>query len=240
MIFSVEGQIATIRLNRPAEHNRIEPADLDALIGHISAVNANRELRVLILASTGKTFSSGFHLAAIGTGAPERFQDAADALASCRAVTIAAIQGNVYGGAADLALACDFRIGVETMELMVPAVKLGIPYYPSAVERFMHRVEPRAAKRILILCETLKAAELLESGYLDEIASADSLDARVAELAAKIAGLAPLAAQAIKAQLNRFDRGAAEEAVRACLASEDHKEGLAAWVEKRTARFKGA
>jgi len=240
MIFSIDGHIATIRLNRPEEHNRIEPADLDALAQHIGTVNENRHVRVLILASTGKTFSSGFHLGAIGAGAPARFQEAADALASCRALTIAALQGNVYGGAVDLALACDFRIGVEGIEALVPAVKLGIPYYPSAIERLMHRVSPNAVKRILLLCEKTGARELLDCGYLDEIVAREQLNPRVAEFARQIAALAPLAAQAIKAQLNRFDRATAEEAVRVCLASEDHKEGLAAWMEKRTARFTGS
>ena len=240
MILTIDGHVATIRLNRPQEHNRIEPADLDTMIGHVVEVNANRDVRVVVLASTGRTFSSGFHLGAIGAGAPLRFQEAADALASARAVTIAALQGNVHGGAVDLALCCDFRIGVEGMTAMVPAVKLGIPYYPSAVERFRQRVLPATAKRILILCEKVGWAELVASGYLDEALERERLDARVAELAAQIAGLAPMAAQALKAQFHRFDRGSAEEAVRRCLASADHREGLAAWMEKRTARFEGA
>jgi enoyl-CoA hydratase len=237
MIFSIDGPVATLRFNRPEEHNRIEPADLDELARHIAAVNENRELRVLILASTGKTFSSGFHLGAIAAGAPQRFEQVADALASCRVPSIAAIQGSVYGGAADLALACDFRIGAEHIELMVPAVRLGIPYYPSAIERFTNRVTPNAVKRILLLCEKLNAKELLDCGYLDQLTA--NVDARAAEMAASLGALAPMAAQAIKAQLNRFDRISAAQAVRACLASHDHKEGLAAWMEKRTARFTG-
>ncbi|HWZ33193.1 MAG TPA: enoyl-CoA hydratase/isomerase family protein [Bryobacteraceae bacterium] len=240
MIFTVDAHVATIRLDRPQEHNRIEPSDLDALAGHIAVVNDNRDIRVLVLASTGKTFSSGFHLGAIEAGAPQRFEEVANALAACRVPSIAAIQGSVYGGAADLALACDFRIGVDGIELMVPAVRLGIPYYPGAIERFINLVTPNAAKRILLACERLDAQELLDCGYLDQIVARETLDARVAELAANLASLAPLAAQAVKAQLNRFDRAAAAEAVRACLASQDHKEGLAAWIEKRTARFTGA
>ena len=236
MIFSIDGAIATIRLNRPAEHNRIEPADLDDLSRHIAEVNANHEIRALILASTGKTFSSGFHLGAIQQGAPEKFEQTADALAACRVPTIAAIQGSVYGGAADLALACDFRIATEHIHLMVPAAMLGIPYYPSAIERFIHRVAPGTVKRILLLCEKITARELLESGYLDEIT--DQLEKRVASLAAHLTVMAPMAVQAIKAQLNHFDRAAAAEAVRACLASADHIEGLSAWTQKRTANFK--
>ncbi len=238
MIYSVDGHVARLRLNRPAEHNRIEPEDLDLLISQVAQVNADRNVRVLILESTGKTFSSGFHLGAIGHGAPQRFEEAADALAWCRVPTIAAIQGNVYGGAADLALACDFRIGAPGIELMVPAVKLVIPYYPSAIERFLNRLGPQAVKRILILCDRVNAQQLLDWSYLDEIT--EDVCARATALAAQLESLAPLAVQAIKAQLNRFDRASASEALKACLASDDHKEGLAAWTEKRTARFTGA
>ena len=238
MIFSIEGAIATIRLNRPAEHNRIEPADLDELALRIAEINENRDIRALIFGSTGKTFSSGFHLGAIAHGAPQRFEEVADALASCRVPTVAAIQGPVYGGAADLALACDFRIGTEHIHLMVPAVLLGIPYYPGAIERFINRVAPGTVKRILLLCEKVGARDLLESGYLDEIAAGAQLDQRVTDLATHLSVMAPIAVQAVKAQLNRFDRAAAAEAVRLCLASRDHIEGLTAWTEKRTAAFK--
>lgn len=237
MILSIDGHVATVRFNRPEQHNRIEPADLDTLIDHVAAVNENRDVRALILASTGKTFSSGFHLGAIASGAPQRFEEAADALANCRVPTIAAIQGSVYGGAVDLALACDFRVGADHIELMLPAIRLGIPYYPSAIERLKARLTPGAAKRILMLAQKLSARELVDCGYLDEMVAADQVEARASELAERLASMAPAALQAVKAQLNRFDREQAAEAVRACLASEDHKEGLKAWMEKRTPRF---
>jgi len=243
MKFEVDGRIATIRFNRPEAHNRIEPSDLDELEAHLQIVEERREIRVLILASTGKTFSAGFHLGSIGAGAPGRFEAAADALANCRVPSIAALQGNVYGGAADLALACDFRIGVESMELMVPPVRLGIPYYASGIERFATRLSLGAAKRIFLLCETLDAQELLEIGYLDQVVLADGLETRVAELAGALASGAPLAMEAMKRLLNdaacsRLDRNAAAQAMRECLASEDHKEGLAAMLEKRSPDFR--
>ncbi len=242
MNFVAEGPVATIRFSRPEERNRIEPADLVELQSHLRAVEERREIRVLILASTGKTFSAGFHLGAIGAGAPGRFEAAADALAACRVPSIAALQGNVYGGAADLALACDFRIGVESVELMVPPVRLGIPYYASGIERFVARLPLGAAKRIFLAGETLSAPELLKIGYLDEIVAADALESHVASLAAKLASGAPLAMEAMKKLLNdaacsRFDRNAAAQALLDCLASADHQEGLAAMIEKRTPDF---
>lgn len=239
----INGHVATIRLSRAEEHNRIQPEDLDALSSHLRAIDQERAVRVLILASTGQTFSSGFHLGAIGASAPKRFEQTADLLANCRVPSIAALQGGVFGGAADLALACDFRIGVEGIELMVPAARLGIPYYPSGVERFVTRLGMSAAKRILLSCEKLDARELLEAGFLDVIVLKDDLEASVAELAGTLAAQAPMATQALKKMLNeaavaRLDRLAAAKLASACLDSAELKEGLAAWIEKRKPDFK--
>jgi len=243
MIVAVDGPIATIRLNRPEQRNRIEPADLDELASHLDAIDRRPEVRVLILASTGKTFSAGFHLGAIDAEAPARFEQVADALASCRMPSIAALQGSVYGGAADLALACDFRVGVAGMKLLVPPARLGIPYYASGIERFVNRLSLGAAKRILLGCETIEAGALLEIGYLDEVVEADSLEARVAERAQALASHAPLAMEAMKRMLNdaarsKLDRESASRAIRDCLSSADHREGLEALSAKRIPNFR--
>jgi enoyl-CoA hydratase len=244
MIFSRDGALATVRLNRPEDHNRITPQDLDELAAHLGSVDADREIRALVLASSGKTFSAGFHIGEIATGAHQRFESTADALAHCRVPTIAALQGNVYGGAADLALACDFRIGVETMELMVPPARLGIPYYSSGIERFVTRLAPGAARRILLAAETFHARELAAIGFLDEVTTHEQLESRVAALAAKLAAHAPLAMEAMKRILNsvecgQLDRASAARAIENCLVSDDHREALAAWNEKRAPLFRG-
>jgi len=242
MIFSLDGAVATIRFHRPEEHNRIEPADLEELAAHLDEVNRRREIRVLILASSGKTFSSGFHLGAIGEDAPARFEQVADALASCRVPSIAALQGSVYGGAADLALACDFRVGVEGMHLTVPPARLGIPFYASGVQRLVSRLSLPTARRILLGCETLDSAALLAAGFLDEIVPAAELEARVGERARRLAANAPLAMEAMKRMLNeaasgRLDREQAARSLAECLVSRDHREGLAAWNEQREPHF---
>ena len=121
-LVSVADGRALVRLNRPREHNRLEPADLAVLRETFDRIDADMSVRVLMLTGTGKSFSSGFHIGALadrlaGRGAPDEDRDAferiVDRLETLRVPTIAALNGSVYGGATDLALACDFRIGVE-------------------------------------------------------------------------------------------------------------------------------
>ena len=139
---------AVVRLNRPREHNRLEPADLTLLQDTFGRVDADPTIRVLILTGTGKSFSSGFHIGALadrlaGKGGADEdrdgFERMVDRLEALRVPTIAALNGSVYGGATDLALACDFRIGVEGMRLLMPAARLGIVYYESGIRRYVTR-----------------------------------------------------------------------------------------------------
>src|SRR5205085_5774319 len=130
-----------------------------------------------ILTGTGKSFSSGFHIGALadrlaGKGRAEEdrdgFERMVDRLEALRVPTIAALNGSVYGGATDLALACDFRIGVEGMRLAMPAARLGIVYYASGIERYVSRLGIAAAKKMFMTAQPIETAELLRIGYLDE------------------------------------------------------------------------
>lgn len=252
-ILTVEGAVATIRLNRPRVHNRIEPADLAALLAHVAAIDADPTIRVAILTGTGKSFSSGYHLGDLAErpgaevtareGAPS-FEGVCDALENLRVPLIARINGGVYGGATDLALCCDFRIGVETAEMQMPAARLGIHYYPSGLLRYASRLGHNAAKRLFLTAERIPAAEMLAIGYLTEMVPAAELDSRVAALARRIAGLAPLAVQGVKRSLNEIARGAFDRAGAAARAeasqrSADLQEGLRAFREKREPVFTG-
>ncbi|MGH7126307.1 MAG: enoyl-CoA hydratase/isomerase family protein, partial [Stellaceae bacterium] len=125
-LLEVAGDRATIRLNRPRHRNRIERADVDVLLGLLASVEGNPDLRVLVLTGSGSMFCAGYDLGALKTEAadsvttdpgPDLFERMVDRLEDLRIPTICALNGSVYGGATDMALACDFRIGVEGMEL---------------------------------------------------------------------------------------------------------------------------
>src|SRR5277367_5204584 len=211
---------AIVRLNRPRQHNRLEPRDLAVLEEVFARADADPSIRVLVLTGGGKSFSSGFHIGALAdrlagneSGAEDRdaFERTVDRLESLRVPTIAALQGSVYGGATDLALACDFRIGVEGMRMLMPAARLGIIYYPSGIERYVSRLGVAAAKRLFLLAEPIEAEEMRRIGYLDEIVPAEVLEARVDALVATLAANAPIALAGLKQAINgtaagRLDR----------------------------------
>ncbi|HVH78361.1 MAG TPA: enoyl-CoA hydratase/isomerase family protein [Stellaceae bacterium] len=244
---------ATITLNRPREHNRIEPSDLAVLRETFDRIDREPGVRVLVLTGTGKSFSSGYHIGALlerkaGTPEPgqadDTFETVVNRLETLRVPTIAALQGSVYGGATDLALACDFRIGVGGMRMLMPAARLGIIYYPSGIERYVSRLGVGAAKRLFLTAEPIDAEEMQRIGYLDEIVPAPQLAARVDALAAALAANAPLALGGLKRAINevaagRLDRNALAEARARAAASADHDEALRAWSEKRKPVFKG-
>jgi len=128
-IVTVADGCAVVRLNRPREHNRLEPSDLVALQETFARIDTDPSIRVLVLTGSGKSFSSGFHIGALADrlagkiedGHRDEFERTVDRLEALRIPTIAALNGSVYGGATDLALACDFRIGVEGMRRPVSA-----------------------------------------------------------------------------------------------------------------------
>ena len=207
-----------------------------------------------MLRSSGKTFSAGFDIGSIGVtsiddpsgskAAPLIFERVVNRLERLRVPTIAAIQGNVFGGAADLALACDFRIGVDTMKLRVPAALLGVHYYASGLRRFVNRIGLPAAKRVFLLTETLDAQELYRVGYLDKVVPADSLDDAVDGYAKQIAELAPIAIKGMKRALNEVSRAeldleATNAAIEQAMRSADLKAGLAAWARREKPWFSG-
>jgi enoyl-CoA hydratase len=245
---------ATIRLNRPREHNRLEPDDLAVLRETFTRIDHDPSVRVLVLTGTGKSFSSGYHIGAllerhaekspVRSNSDDTFEIVVNRLEALRVPTIAALQGSVYGGATDLALACDFRIGVEGMRMLMPAARLGIIYYPSGIERYVSRLGVAAAKRLFLLAEPIEAEEMRRIGYLDEIVPTEGLEARVDALVAALAANAPLALAGLKRAINetaagRLDRDALAEARAHSSASEDHAEALKAWSEKRKPVFRG-
>lgn len=243
---TVDGALARLTLRRPRQANRLTVGDLGVLRELIEHVNADVAVRVLVLAGEGRHFCSGFDLEALASvDAGARFGDLADALEAARPITIARLHGGVHGGAADLALACDFRLGAPACELFVPAARLGLHFYGSGLARFVSRLGLATAKRVLLAGRTLDAQALQACGYLDELlADLPDLDAAVAHLAADLLAMAPLALLPMKQHLNALSAGRLNPAqlaadIARARDSHDLGEGQAAWRAKRRPRFEG-
>jgi len=245
---AIAGRIATITLRRPSVANRLELDDLATLRKLIAEVNATPEVIVLRLKAQGRHFCSGFNIGNLengGSQAGQVFEALAGEIEAARPVTIAVLQGGVYGGGTDLALACDFRIGVRDCEMVVPAVRLGLHFYRGGMERYVARLGLATAKRILLMAEKCTADTMLSTGYLDRLVdSQEDLVSAVDHLSLSLAGMAPLALLGMKKHLNRIATGtldAAEVArdIAAADASEDVREGALAWKERRAAVFRG-
>jgi enoyl-CoA hydratase len=246
-----EGQgHATLTLNRARHLNRLHREDLLVLQAHLTTLAADPTLRVVVLTGHGRAFCAGFNLHELGEGSasadadPQLFEHTVNALEALPVPTIARLNGGVFGGATDLALACDFRIGVEGMQLRMPAARLGLHYYAAGLQRYVSRLGLAAAKRLFLLGQVHEAAELLALGYLDQLVPPATLDDAVQALAQPLLQGAPLALRGMKQSLNDIARGNADAATlaaraQACAASADLQEGLQAWAARRTPRFTG-
>jgi enoyl-CoA hydratase len=251
-LLDISGARATIRLNRPKHHNRLEADDLGVLLKLFEQVEADPALRVLVLTGTGgRTFSSGYDLGSVAEravsakeeqSAGSAFEVVVNRLEDLSVPTICRLNGSVYGGSTDLALACDFRIGVDTAEMFMPAAKLGLHYYKSGIERYVSRLGVDNAKMLFLTAQKIAAPDMLRIGYLTAMVPPEALDEEVDKLANVLAGNAPQAMAGMKRAINEFARGkldelAADQRHRESMRGAEIKEGIRARAEKRAPKF---
>ncbi|MBV9396146.1 MAG: enoyl-CoA hydratase/isomerase family protein [Methylobacteriaceae bacterium] len=251
-VLAIEGSRATVRLNRPRQLNKITPDDIGALLDAFDTIERQEAVRVVILTGTGRAFSGGYDLADIAERQKQPsqqpttragFEALANRIEDFPLPTICRLNGGVYGGSTDLALACDFRIGIEACEMLMPAARLGLHYYPSGIRRYVSRLGVGAAKKLFLTAQKIDAAEMLRIGYLDAVVPADQLDSRVDALADILAANAPKVLRGMKAAINEiardaFDADAARSRHQESTRGREIKEGLAAFKEKRSPDFR--
>ena len=247
IVLAVEGHIARITLNRPDRHNALEAEDIELFRSSLATVEADEDVRVLVLTGAGPdTFCAGASLKQLHTGhmSGAVFDTLTDDLASLRVPTVCAINGGVYGGGAEIALCCDFRVGVTTTRLSVPAARLGLCYPLGGLRRYVARLGLDTAKRILVANEEMTAVELLGIGFLHRMVEPERLDSEATAFAERLASMAPLAVQGMKRILGdiadgNLDDEAARDTIDACMTSEDLREGLRAQRAGEEPRFQG-
>jgi len=245
------GARATIRLNRPNHLNRLQADDLDVLLNLFAEIEAEPSIRVLVLTGTGRAFSAGYDLNSVAERAASEveqksagsaFEAMVNRLEDIGIPTICRLNGGVYGGSTDLALACDFRIGVDSCEMFMPAARLGLHYYKSGIARYVARLGLDNAKRLFLTAERIGAAEMLRIGYLTAMVPAEALDEEVGRLADILAGNAPVAMRGMKRTIHEIARGqldeeAADRRHRESMRGDEIREGIKAFSEKRPPRF---
>jgi enoyl-CoA hydratase/carnithine racemase len=250
-LLEISGARATVRLNRPKHLNRLQNEDLGHLMKLFDRIEADPAIRVMVLTGTGRAFSAGYDLNSVAdraTSASEEpsagsaFEVVVNRLEDLGVPTICRLNGGVYGGSTDLALACDFRIGVDTSEMFMPAARLGLHYYKSGIARYVARLGLDNAKKLFLTAQKITAPEMLRIGYLTAMVPQESLDEEVDRLATILAGNAPQAMRGMKRAINEFSRGKLDEEDcdlrhRESMRGAEIKEGIKAFAEKRPPRF---
>lgn len=247
ILYSREGHIGRLTINVPERHNALGREQLVGIQEHLSAVAADRQVRVLILSGAGdRTFCAGASLQELGAGeiGGDCLRATTEQLAGLAVPTVCALNGNVFGAGVELALSCDFRLGVEGSRMRVPAAAIGICYPASGVKRLVQGLGVSVARRVLLAAEEFDARAMLEVGFLDYLVVPSGFAAATDELAGQIAGMAPLAVRAMKSTLahvldGSVDAEQVKELAEKCAGSADFREGLAAQREKRVPRFSG-
>ena len=165
---TAHGPLVTLR--RPRLANRLELQDLEALGQHVTTLAGLQSIQVVVLRAEGPHFCSGFHIDAVpGVDAPALFEALCDRWEALPAVTLAVLQGGVWGGATDLALACDFRLGSANCQMAIPAARLGLHYYGGGMRRLVSRMGLGRREKAALGRATLDAQAMWRANFLDEV-----------------------------------------------------------------------
>lgn len=245
-----------LRIDNPRRANALDPGILEGLAAELAGPRPAGARVVLLTGAGGRHFSAGVQLE--GEGADELAAGlrrgeallgrAAAAVEACARPVVAVLNGAAMGGALELAMACDWRIAAEGARLGMPAARLGVVYSPEGLRRFVAVAGAARTRRLFLTGRTLGAPEALALGVVDELAPDDGLWAAALRAAADVAAGAPLAVEGTRAIVRGLEPGPLDDPARAraddlrqrAFASEDHREALAAFHERRPARFRGA
>jgi enoyl-CoA hydratase len=253
---SVEGPLAIVAIDRPAQLNALSTHVIADLIGACAALEEATEVRVVALTGAGdKAFVAGADIAEMQELSPvhaQAFSEMGGALGTAIETSskpwIAMVNGFALGGGCELALACDFIYAADTAKLGQPEVKLGVIPGFGGTQRLARRVGVAKAKELCMTGDTVDASEALRIGLVDLVVPASELRAKVAALASRIAANGPLAVAEVKRLIHMGQSTTLEHALALeqrsfglLFATSDQREGMAAFLAKprRAAQFKG-
>jgi len=200
--------VALLRLDRPTARNAISIAMLEELLGHLASARDDEAVRVLVLSSSDHmAFSAGADLKekldrVTGVARMELFSRLYDQITSFPKPTVAACHGDCVGGGAEIAVACDMRVGGSNLRMRFPGAALGVPVGPA---RLVTLCGLATAKYLLLSSRTVGADEALRLGLVNRVAPPSATEDSALELAAEVAAHPPEAVARIKTMLHRWD-----------------------------------
>ena len=254
VLLNKQGRVAILTVNRPQVLNALNPQTLLDIRGAAEQFRDDEAADVLIITGAGeKAFVAGADISFMAEMTPLQIRGFAQMgqeiflmIEKMKKPVIAAVNGFTFGGGCELAMACDFRICTEKSKFGQPEVHLGVTPGFGGTQRLPRLVGTGMAKQLLFTGETINAQEALRIGLVNKVTAQDALMEETMKIAVKISQQGQVAVQLCKAAVHEgmqtdIDRAMALEldAFALCFASEDQKEGMKAFLEKRDPQFIG-
>jgi enoyl-CoA hydratase len=248
---SLQNRIGLIELNRPAQYNALNRKMVSEIIEAAEAFERDEEVLVIVLTGRGRAFSAGADIDEMAADDPVRlellnqFADW-DRFSLIKKPMIGAVKGFVFGGGFELALSCDLLIAAEGTEFSFPEVNLGVMPGAGGTQRLTKIVGRTKALEWLWSGSRITTKDALHHGLINRVVSPEVLMEETMKTAGQIAKQAPLAVRFIKESVNKAVDYSLYEGMQyerknfyLLFASEDQKEGMKAFIEKRRPNFKG-
>jgi enoyl-CoA hydratase len=254
IILETRGSIGVVKFNRPKALNALNSATLDDLLAAVGELSENDAIKVVVVTGEGgKAFIAGADIAEMQPMNPvqalnfsQRGHVAISALEKLNKPVIAAVNGYALGGGFEVALACDIIYASEKARVGFPEVTLGILPGFGGTQRTARLIGLARAKELIFSGKTITASEAFELGLVSKVVPDDQLMPAVEELAARILAAGPVGIRLAKASINKslsldIESGLdfEAEAFGLCFGTEDQKEGMLAFLEKRTPTYSG-
>jgi enoyl-CoA hydratase len=243
--------IALIELNRPAQYNALNRRMVDEIVDAVESFDRKEEVRVIVLTGKGRAFSAGADIEEMAGDAPVRLEllnqfAQWDRLSLIKKPMIGAVKGFVFGGGFELALSCDLLIAASGTEFSFPEVNLGVMPGAGGTQRLTKIVGRTKALEWLWSGSRITTESALQHGLINRVVSPEILMEETMKTARQIASQAPLSIRLIKDAVNKAVDYSLYEGMQyerknfyLLFASEDQKEGMNAFIEKRKPNFKG-